>query len=84
MCTEDSESHIARHHLTPLEVEPVLYSRPRLAVSGRDDTTEVPGQTDAGRLLLVVVTEAGDGRDFVVTARDTTDDEKRTFRERRH
>lgn len=82
MWTEDSETHIARHNVTPLEVEQVLYSQPRLAVSGRDDTTEVLGQTDAGRRLLVVVTEASDGRDFVITARDMTDNEKRTFRER--
>ena len=82
--TEDSETHIAHHNVTPLEVEQVLYSQPRLTVPGRDDTTEVLGQTDAGRLLLVVVTEASDGRDFVITARDMTDAEKRTFQERSH
>lgn len=82
MWTEDSEAHICRHNVTPLDVEQVLYSQPRLAVPGRDDTTEVLGQTDSGRLLLVVVTEASDGRDFVVTARDMTVTEKRTFRER--
>ncbi|MGH9102205.1 MAG: hypothetical protein ACRDYD_04365 [Acidimicrobiales bacterium] len=49
---------------------------------GRDDTTEVLGQTDAGPLLLVVVTEASDGRDSVVTARDMITKERRTFRER--
>ena len=59
-----------------------LYFRSLLAVPGRDDTTEVLGQTDAGRLLLVVVTDAGDGRDFVVTARDMTVAEKRAFRKR--
>lgn len=82
MWTEDSETHISRHNVTPLEVEQVLYSQPRLAVPGRADTTEFLGTTDAGRLLLVVVTEASDGRDFVVTARDMTATEKRTFRER--
>ncbi len=82
MWTEDSETHIGRHNVTPLEAEQVLYSQPRLTVSGRDGTTEVLGQTDAGRLLLVVVTEASDGRDFVITARDMTATEKRTFRER--
>ena len=80
--TEDSETHIGRHNVTPLEVEQVLYSQPRLAVPGREDTTEVLGQTDAGRLLLVVVSPASDGRDFVVTARDMTAAEMRTFRDR--
>ena len=37
-------------------------------------------QTAAGRYLLVVVAEGLDGRDFIVTARDMTDNEKRTFR----
>jgi len=82
MWTEDSETHISRHNVAPLEVEQVLYSQPRLVVPGHKDTTEVLGTTDAGRLLLVVVTEASDGRDFVVTARDMTATEKRTFRER--
>ena len=82
MWTEDSETHIGRHNVTPLEVEQVLYSQPRLAVAGRDDTTEVLGQTDSGQLLLVVVTEVSDGRDFAVTARDMTVTEKRVFRER--
>jgi uncharacterized DUF497 family protein len=82
MWTEDSEAHIGRHNVTPLEVEQVLYGQPRLAVPGRDDTTEVLGQTDAGRLLLVVVTQAGDGRDFVVTARNMTTTERRAFQER--
>ena len=54
-----------------------------VAVPGRDDTTEVLGQTDAGRLLpSLVVTQASDGRDVVVTARDMTTAEKRTFGER--
>lgn len=82
MWTEDSEAHIARHGVTPSEVEQVLYGRPRLVVSGRDDTRLVLGTNMAGRHLLVVVTESADGRDFVVTARDMTDNEKRLFREK--
>ncbi len=69
--TEESEAHIARHGVTPTEVEQALYSRPRLSVAGRDDTRLVLGTSDAGKYLFVVVTEAADGRDFVVTgARD--------------
>lgn len=82
--TEDSEAHIARHKVTPREVEAVLYSQPRLTVPGRYGTTEVLGTTGAGRHLLVVVTEAADGRDFVVTARDMTAAEQRTFRQKGH
>jgi len=82
--TEDSETHIARHNITPYEVEQALYTRPRLAVPGREDTTEVLGTTTVGRYLLVVVTEAADGRDYIITARDMSPTEKRTFRAKGH
>jgi hypothetical protein len=81
--TEDSESHIARHGVSTTEVEDVLYSRPRLLHPGRDDTTMVFGRTTDGRYLVVVVSVSTDGLDFVVTARDMTDNERRAFRRRR-
>ncbi len=45
-CTEDSETHIARRNITPYEVEQALYTRPRLAVPGRENTAEVLGHHD--------------------------------------
>jgi len=82
--TEDSETHIARHNISPYEVEQALYTRPRLAVPGRENTIEVLGTTTAGRYLLIVTTEAGDGRDYIITARDMTTTERRTFRAKGH
>lgn len=38
----------------------------------------------AGRYLLVAVTEAADERDYIITARDMTDTEQRTFDEKGH
>lgn len=63
-----------------LDVEDVLYGRPRHWAQGRDDTTLIYGQTAVGRYLTVIITEAGDGGSFVVTARDMTDSEKRAYR----
>jgi hypothetical protein len=40
----------------------------------------VYGTSAAGRYLLVVLAEALDGRHLVVTAREMTDSERRTFR----
>lgn len=80
--TEESEAHIARHDVTPGEVEEAIYLRPTYEAPGREETTIVFGQTAAGRYLLVVVSEAIDGRDFIVTARDMTNDERDLFRER--
>lgn len=82
--TQDSETHIARHNVTPLEVEQVLYTRPRLVVSGREGVSEVLGTSNAGRYLFVVVAQSADDRDFIITARDMTVAEKRTFREKGH
>ena len=56
----------------------------RLAVPGRENTTEILGTTTAGRHLLVVATEATDGRDYIITARDMSPTEKRTFRAKGH
>ncbi len=57
---------------------------PWLRTAERDRTTLVLGTSDEGRHLLVVVSEAADGRDFVVTAREMTNNEKRLFREKGH
>lgn len=78
--TDDSEDHIAAHAVSPDEVEQVANTRPRLVVSGREGTQYLFGTTDAGRYLLVVLTEALDGRDYVVTAREMTSAERQTFR----
>ncbi len=65
-------------------MEQALYTRPRLAVTGRENTTEVLGTTTARRYLLIITTDAADGRDFIITARDMTTTEKRTFRAKGH
>lgn len=80
--TEESEEHIWRHEVIPDEVEQVVYARPRVTSKGRDGTTHVFGQTDAGRHLLVVLSEAQAGGHFVVTAREMTDRERRFFRQK--
>lgn len=78
--TDESEEHIARHNLTPEEVEQAVNSGPRFEVPGREVSTLLYGVTDSGRTLLVVLAEALDGRWYVATARDMTDTERRTFR----
>lgn len=46
--------------------------------TGRGPTDLRPNRV--GRYRLVVVTEGADGRDFIITARDMTANEKRMFR----
>lgn len=78
--SDESEAHIARHNVAPREVEEVLSSRPLLYRKGREGTRYVFGKTYAGRLLLIVLADAADGRDWIVTARDMTPREAREFR----
>jgi uncharacterized DUF497 family protein len=77
---EWSEDHIAQHGVTPEEVEQALLSRPQWVTKGRNDTTCVYGTTDAGRHLMIVVSDEGRGVAFIVTARNMTDNERKTFR----
>lgn len=77
--TEESEAHIARHNVSPREVEEAIYSRPRYTTR-EDDLRLVFGTTANGRYLFAVVAESLDGRDFIVTARDMTGRERRLFR----
>lgn len=74
-----SEDHVARHEVRPEEVEQVLFDPPRWVTAGRGGTTLVYGRTGDGRRLLVVVADEGGGVAFVVTARDMTRRERRTF-----
>lgn len=64
------------------EVEQVVHTRSRLVASGRAGTRLVFGTTDAGRYLVVVLADAEDGRQVVVTAREITESERRAFRRR--
>ena len=51
---------------------------PLLVRSGRDGTTLIYGRTYAGRYLFVVAIAEGEEA-FIVTARDMTNAEKKTF-----
>jgi uncharacterized protein len=73
-----SADHIAAHGVTLDEVREAILERPYWAAPGREGTTLAYGRTYAGRYLLVVVIADGEEA-FVVTARDMTDAEKKTF-----
>jgi hypothetical protein len=44
----ESEAHIARHGVTPEEVEQAVTSRPRYEAVGREDSTLLYGVTTVG------------------------------------
>lgn len=77
--SEWSADHIARHNVTLDEVREVVLYRPYWMTAGKNDSTLVYGRTSAGRYLFVVVVDDA-GEAFVVTAREMTEREKRTYR----
>jgi uncharacterized protein len=74
-----SADHVAAHGVTLDEVQEAILEGPYWAAPGRGGTILAYGRTYAGRYLLVVVVAEGEEA-FVVTARDMTDAEKKTFR----
>ncbi len=74
-----SADHIAAHGVTLDEVREAILEGPYWAAPGREGTTLAYGRTYAGRYLLVMVIAEGEEA-FVVTARDMTDAERKTFR----
>ncbi len=82
---EANLEHIARHGVSPLEVEEAVTDPRRLGVPAYNLRGEVRwavlGATEAGRVLFVVLTRRH-GRIRVVTARDATPREKRRYRRR--
>lgn len=79
--TDSSEAHIAEHGVLPREVEQAT-QRPRYLQPGRAGTTLLYGRTGAGRYLFVVLTEALDGRWYVVTAYDMTPAQRRAYNQK--
>ena len=83
---KDRIEHIARHGVTPGEVEEACFGRPRVfraKSEGKNPVYYVLGQTGAGRYLFCVIIRFPDGNGYPVTARDMTDKEKRRYRRRK-
>lgn len=81
---EDRIDHIARHGVTPEEVEEVCFGPAlvqRAKSEGENPVYYVLGQTAAGRYLFCVAIHFPDGKGYPVTAREMTDKEKRRYRQ---
>ena len=80
---EEQIEHIARHGVTPEEVEEVCFGKSlvrRAKSEGEYPVYYVLGQTEAGRYLFCVVIRFPDGNGYPVTAREMTAKEKRRYR----
>lgn len=79
-----SSEHIARHGVTMAEVREAILERPYYQRPGKSDSLLCYGTTYTGRYLLVVTVEDSPGVAFVVTAREMTKAEKKTFQREAH
>lgn len=81
---EDTADHIARHNVSPEEVEEALFNEdePHLILRGREGRYLFYGKTGSGRFLLIVLTILH-RKTRIITARDMTETEKQFYRRRR-
>ena len=79
---DEAIEHIARHNVTPTEVEDVIYEVRSLILMTRQNRYIVYGQTGSGRYLKVVVEPLGRGRFYPVTAYEMDDTDRQMFRRR--
>ena len=80
----DRIEDIARHGVTPEEIEQVCFDQPlvlRAKSHGENPVYYVLGQTQKGRYLFAVIIQFPDGKGFPVTARDMTERERRRYRQ---
>lgn len=75
-----NEAHIARHRVTPEEVEEVCHGDP-LVRQGYKGRLVLIGPTGSRRMLAVVLEPEGRGVYYPVTARPATRKERRRYRE---
>jgi hypothetical protein len=73
-------AHIARHHVTPEEVEDLCLGDFWELRAGAGKRA-LYGQTSTGRYLLVIGAHRGSGLFYPITARDMTQPERRRYRE---
>jgi len=78
---EENVRHIAKHGVTPEEIEEALTGTP-VVLRGPDGRYLAHGRTESGRLLFAVYVTRPRGRIRVITARDMTKSEKRLWHRR--
>ena len=84
---EDRVNHIARHNVTPEEVEEVCFGRAfvqRAKSEGKNPVYYALGRTAAGRYLFCAVIQFPDGKGYPVTARPMTVKERRRYNQWRN
>jgi uncharacterized DUF497 family protein len=78
----DSIYHIAKHNVTPEEVEEAVFEGNAIVLKGKEKRYIILSETISGRYLTVVVAFKLKGRVQVITARDMDEKEKKYYKRR--
>jgi uncharacterized DUF497 family protein len=79
---DNNIEHIARHNISPDEVEDVAFDDDPWIRKGRTGTRYLLGDTVAGRHLFIVSALKGKGVARVITAMDMDDKTRRLYKRR--
>jgi uncharacterized protein len=83
----DRINHIAKHNVTPEEVESACFGNSlvlRAKSQGENPVYYVLGQTENGRYLFSVIIQFPDGNGYPVTSRPMTQSEKQKYQKWRN
>lgn len=78
----DSIYHIAKHNVTPKEVEEAVFDGNSIILKGRENSYIILSKSFSGRYLTIVAAFKLKGRARVITARDMDEKEKKYYRRR--
>lgn len=78
----DTIYHIAKHNVSPGEVEEAVFEGNSIILKGRESRYIILSKTISGRYLTIVVAFKLKGRVRVITARDMDDKERRYYKRR--
>lgn len=76
----DSIYHIAKHNVTPKEVEEAVFEGNSIILKGRENRYIIFSKSFSGRYLTIVAAFRLKGRVRVITARDMDEKERRYYR----
>jgi uncharacterized DUF497 family protein len=79
---DENIEHVARHRISPDEVEDVAFDDEPWVKSGREETRYMLGYTVGGRYLFVVYVLKGKGKARVITAMDMDEKTRRLYKRR--
>ena len=79
---DNNIQHIARHNLSPDEVESVAFDDEPWIKKGRKGTRYMLGYTVSGRYLFIVYVLMGKGTARVITAMDMDEKIKKLYKKR--